>query len=93
MLQTVILVPKVDMYLPTSFSAYTSVRFARDLSGQRDVTTQLHPPHPFGIYISVTASSLSFRNMEMMENMGGSTIYCSADLVYLVGRVAELREG
>lgn len=78
------------MYLPTSFSADISACFARDLSGQQDLTTQLHPPHPFGIYISVTASSLSFRNMGMMENMGGSTVYCSADLVYLVGHVAKL---
>lgn len=29
----------------------------------------------------------------MMENMGGSTAYCHADLVYLQGRVAKLWEG
>lgn len=93
MLQAVILVPKVDLYLPTSFSADISVCFARDLSGERDLTTQLQPPHPFDIHISVTASCLSFRNSEMGDNMGGSTADCSADTVYPVGHVAELQEG
>lgn len=82
MLQAVILVPNMDMYLPTPFSAYISVCFAKDLIGQEDLTTWPHPPHPFGIYSSTTASSPSFGNMEMMENMGGSTVHRSTDLVF-----------
>lgn len=93
MLQAVILVPEVDLYLPTSFSADISVCFARDLSGQRNLTTQLQPPHPFDIHIRVTASCLWFRNSEVGENMGGSTAECSADTVYPVGHVSDLEEG
>lgn len=45
------------------------MHFARDLSGQQDLTAWLHPSQPFGIYSSITALSMSYRNTEVKENM------------------------
>jgi len=79
MLQAVILVPNVEMHLPTSFSAYISVRFARDLRGQQDTAS---PSPPFWyLQQRYCLISVFFRNTEMTENAGSA--YCGADLVCL----------